>query len=93
MKQSLVDKIKDAAQADSTLLCSRAKVEETLGNDARYLEEVLGISKSDLIRLERKGLALKARYEMARLDKKPVTGTHRTRWIIFDDVLNLKGAL
>lgn len=89
MKQSLKDRIRLAAMQDKEILVSREQVESTLGQDPRYLQ-TLGLEKSDLIQLERLGLAIKARYattnkaaRWAHLeeDKRP-TGPQRVRWII-----------
>lgn len=63
MKQALRDKLIRAYEADPEIVCSKEDVDKTLGSDPHYLNDVFGITKSDLIRLERLGLALKARYE------------------------------
>jgi len=73
------DKVKAAALKDPEIICAKDKAGETLGSDAKYLEEILGIGKSDLIRLERLGLAVKARYETKQ--------GHRIRWLIFSEAL------
>ncbi len=77
---TLKEKLNKAYEKDLSVACEASAVGETLGNNPTYLEEVHGITKSDLIRLERKALALKARYVTP-------CGEHRVRWIIF------KGAL
>jgi hypothetical protein len=103
MNEQIIKKIALAFEKDPEILCDRADLETTLGTDAKYLKEVLGITKSDLIRLERKGLAIKARYSTRNTRKRKhniysktgdllsthdVTGPHRVRWIIFKEVLN-----
>lgn len=76
-------KLKKAAEKDPQILCPRDKVEETLGSDPKYLENELGLTKSDMIRLERLGLAIRARYATSNKRKPDVTGPHRVRWVIF----------
>jgi len=91
-----IEKVRAAAENDPTLLTDRDKLGETLGHNPAYLLDVHGITKSDLIRLERKGLAMKARYEVTSKNKRyfskeiaeknpelHITGTHRVRWILF----------
>lgn len=99
MKQSLLEKLKKAVEKDPDIICDRTSVEETLGSDANYLHDVLGLTKSDLIRLERLGFALKARYATqskrkiaiknseGNIELKDVTGPHRVRWLIFKEAL------
>lgn len=106
MTTKLKQKLATAYSKDPELVCEKAKAGETLGNDAKYLFEVLGLEKSDLIRLERLGLAVKARYDTQNSKKKtwvknpdkdsetpilavPVTGSHRSRWIIFKEALDV----
>lgn len=88
MKQSIKNLI-SAYEKDPTILTDRGKVNETLGSDPRWLLE-LGLSKNDLIRLERLGLAYKAHYETETNRKKKrmvgqytVSGPIRARWILF----------
>lgn len=99
MKSDLILRLKAAAEKDPTIVCPREKSGETLGSNPDYLLEIHKITKSDLIRLERKGLALKARYEVTHKHKRyisvealkkgvSVTGTHRTRWIIFTEAFD-----
>lgn len=104
MKQELKAKLVMASRRDPELVCDKADTDKVLGHNPDYLLEVHSITKSDLIRLERLGLALKARYETrhpkadlidkinaARPEEKPLvckTGTHRTRWLIFKEALN-----
>jgi hypothetical protein len=57
------EKLKIAAEADSTVVVNRKDAETTFGNNPDYLLDIHGITKSDLIRWERQGLAFKARYE------------------------------
>lgn len=94
MKQKLKDKLMAASTQDSKLYTERGKEEETFGHNPEYLEDTFGITKVDLIRLERAGMALKARY-VTRNPKNisyfkddagnpvAVDGPHRVRWIIF----------
>ncbi len=90
MSEQIKKKIRIAAEKDPDILCSKEELGETLGNNPDYLEDVLGITKSDLIRLERLGLAMKARYSTENKTlrgKLGVTGPHRTRWIIFKEAV------
>lgn len=95
MNPMLRMKIKLAAERDAELLTSKSDVETTLGHDAKYLLEQLDLSKNDLIRLERLGLAMKGRYatEGKRTillkdgSKVGITGPHRIRWIIFKEAI------
>lgn len=75
-------KLKRMFEVDPSIFCDKNKIEETLGSNPAYLEDVFGLTKSDLIRLEREGLAFKARY---RVEK---TGEHRVRWILFTEAVN-----
>ncbi len=70
MNQRIIQKVITAYEKDRDLLCDRSDLENTLGNDEKYLFEVLGLTKSDLIRLEREGLAMKARYSTANKTKR-----------------------
>jgi hypothetical protein len=81
-------KLKDAAYLDSALLTPKAKAGETFGHNPAYLE-TLGLTKSDLIRLSRLGFALKARYATKNKKRPHLTGPHRTRWILFSEVLDV----
>lgn len=49
---------------DKSLYCTRGKEGETFGHNPDYLLDKHNLTKSDLIRLERKGLAIKALYEV-----------------------------
>lgn len=89
MTQVLRLKLQQAYQTDPDIFSERGSEQETLGSDVHYLEDILHLDKSDLIRLEREGLAFKARYEMRRRDSKPITGTHRTRWVIYKEALDV----
>lgn len=96
MKQSLKDKLMAAATQDPKLYAERGKEDETFGHNPEYLEDMFGITKSDLIRLERSGMAIKARY-VTRNPRKvsyfndeegnpvAVDGPHRVRWILFKE--------
>lgn len=83
-----IQKLIGAYEKDPTILTDRSKIEETLGNDPRWLNE-LGLDKKDLIKLQKMGLAHKAYYETDRNKKRRmvgnymVTGPIRTRWILF----------
>lgn len=82
------EKVLAAAEKDPSILCERGKEDECFGSNPDYLLDVHGITKSDLIRLEREGLALKARYETRH--PKPdrgVCGTHRVRWILYKEAV------
>lgn len=65
MRATLIEKVRIASEKDAELLCSRDQLESVLGHNPDYLLEVHGITKNELIRLERKGLAFKAKYEVA----------------------------
>lgn len=80
MKSTLINKIKKAVEQDPKIICDRADIGDTFGNNPDYLLDVFGITKSDLIRLEREGYAMKARYEVEK------TKEHRVRWVIFKEV-------
>lgn len=93
---SAVEKVKAAAEKDATIYTERGKESDTFGHNPLMLLEVHGITKSDLIRLERKGLAKKARYvtrnksgrwqfKDAEGEKTMYDGPHRTRWILFKE--------
>jgi hypothetical protein len=103
MRDSLKAKLKKAFEQDSDIFCAKADIETTLGSNPDYLKDVFQITKNELIRLERLGLAFKARYstrnntkrKLRILDKDGIlvskhliTGPHRTRWIIFKEVLD-----
>lgn len=91
------DKVLAAVAKDPSILCERGKEGETFGHNPAYLADVFGITKSDLIRLERAGLAVKARYvtrnprnvsyfnDPVTKEPIPVDGPHRVRWIIFKE--------
>ena len=99
MKQELLNKVKAAVEKDPEVVCGKEDIETTLGNDANYLKDIHGLTKNDLIRLERAGLALKARYatkgkrKCFTVDKEgnkttyDITGPHRVRWLIFKEAL------
>lgn len=98
MSSELKDLLRLAALQDPSILVPRDQVDKSLGQDPRYLND-LGLEKRHLIRLERLGLALKARYQTTNktgksyfldLDKQPiyVTGPQRVRWILFQEALS-----
>lgn len=97
MNQKLFQKLKEGFEKDPELLIDRSNLEKTLGNDLNYLKDILGFTKSDLIRLSRLNLAIKARYATENKRKRntimpdgtkvPITGPHRVRWIIFKEAL------
>jgi hypothetical protein len=78
---SVKAKLQKASIQDPSIICEKDKVSETLGSNPDYLKDVFNITKSDLIRLEREGLAMKARYEVEK------TREHRIRWLIFKEAL------
>lgn len=91
-----LEKVKLAADKDEKLYSERGKEDESFGHNPKYLLDVHGITKSDLIRLERKGLATKARYvtrnprnisyfKDATGEPVAVDGPHRVRWLIFKE--------
>lgn len=86
-------KVLKAAEKDPDILSNREDLQDTVGQDHRYLK-TLGLDKSDLIRLERLGLALKCRYVTKnktgrKVGDYEVTGPHRVRWVIFMEALNV----
>ncbi len=56
-------KLKNAYEKDPKIFTERGAESETFGSNPDYLRDVFNITKNDLIRLEREGLAIKARYE------------------------------
>lgn len=84
---TIIEKVKLAAAQNPDILSDRSSVEETLGSNPDYLLDVWGIDKSDLIRLERKGLAMKARYQTTNKRNSKASGPHRVRWIIFKEAI------
>ncbi len=91
--ENLRTKIQTAMEKDPTLLSGKAELATTLGHNPDYLLDILGITKQDLIRLEKLGFAMKARYVIenkTRRGRIGVTGPHRNRWIIFSEVLDAK---
>ncbi len=84
-KQAL-DHLRRAAEKDPNIVTPREDIEKSLGSDPRTLSD-LGITGGDLLRLQRLGLAVKARYATSNNKRPEVTGPHRTRWIIFKEAL------
>ena len=76
MSKAVLAKFRVALEKDPEIAVDRTKAEETLGSDPRWLLE-LGLTKGNLIQLERIGLALKARYSTKQ--------GHRVRWILFKE--------
>lgn len=62
---TLKNKLIKAYSADVEVLTPLDKISTTFGHNPDYLLDIHGITKSDLIRLERLGYAIKARYETA----------------------------
>lgn len=60
----LTETLKLLAQQDPKLCVKRDEMDKTFGHNPLYLLDTYGLTKSDLIRLERLGLATKARYEV-----------------------------
>lgn len=79
MNKRIIQKITKAFEQDPDLLVTREQLQTTLGHNPAYLEEILGITKSDLLRLSRRGLALKAVY--------PTVAGVRVRWFLFKEIL------
>lgn len=90
------EKVLAAAGKDETIFTERGKETDTFGHNPQFLLDVHGITKSDLIRLERLGLATKARYvtrnksgrwqfKDAEGEKVMYDGPHRVRWILFKE--------
>lgn len=94
--EDLKERVKFAAERDPEILIAPSALESTLGSDQDYLNDVLGITKQDLKRLERLGLAIKARYSTENQNPSGkrfgVTGPHRTRWILLTEPKEVKPA-
>lgn len=86
--RAIARKVRVAYEEDSSILCAKKEYFEVLGNNPDYLADQYGITKSDLAYLERQGLALKARYETNNPKSGLKTGPHRTRWLVFTEVLD-----
>ncbi len=85
--EQTLSKLKKAVEKDLEIVCAKADVATTLGSDANYLLDVLGITKSDLVRLERLGFAVRALYDTGNRRNKGVVGPLRVRWVIFKEAL------
>lgn len=93
MNQTLKDVLALAVIQDPKIMVSKDEIEISLGEDTRYLE-TLGLTKRHLIRLERLGLAVKARYATENknprhskfLPENRPTGPHRNRWILIREI-------
>lgn len=86
------DKIRLAYMQDKTVCTKRGELSTTFGKNPLELLELYDITKADLIRLERRGFAMKARYATENKTvrgRNGVTGPHRIRWVIFDDLLDV----
>lgn len=81
----VLEKFVDAYTADPGILCERGKETETFGSDAHYLNDILDLTKNDLIRLERLGYAIKARYVTKNKRHPDIDGPHRVRWLLFKE--------
>lgn len=92
--KKIIETLQLLSRQDPKLCVDRDKVDETFGYNPQELLDRYGITKSDLIRLERLGLAMKARYVTRNtrnvsyfkdVEGKPVAvdGPHRVRWILF----------
>lgn len=77
MQELLRSKLSAAYKQDPELMCDKDNIGKTFGHNPKYLEEVLGINKSDLQKLEKLGLAVKAHYRVQ------ASGELRVRWLIF----------
>lgn len=82
MSVALFHKLHKVFGLDPKVFCKKEEVVEVLGSNPDYLLE-LGLTKSDLIRLERLGLAVKARYVVEK------TKMHRVRWLLFTEALSV----
>lgn len=95
--KKIIETIRLLSKQDPKLCVSKDSVEETFGHNPDYLLDTYGITKSDLIRLERLGLAMKARYvtrnsrnisyfkDPDTKESIAVDGPHRVRWILFKE--------
>lgn len=79
MNPNLLDRLKHAIGRDPEIVVSREDIGTTTGQDPRWLAD-LGLEKRDLIRLQRKGFAIKAHYQTKE-------GPVRVRWIIFKEAV------
>lgn len=73
----LDEKVRLALGQDSTIAVTRAELETAEGKTEAYLDS-LGLSRTDLKRLERKGFALRG--------YKPSPKGHELRWLIIERV-------
>lgn len=74
--KSRYEKLAIAISKDRDIIIPRSKIQESLGSDFCWLVH-LGLTKGDLIKLERDGRAIKARYS--------AKDGHRVRWLIFEE--------
>lgn len=58
MNKRLIDVVKKALEQDNTLAASKGELEKAVGHTEEYLA-YLGLSRNDLKKLERQGLALR----------------------------------
>lgn len=75
-----IERLRLAYGQDPEIVVERKDVENTLGSDPGWLNE-LGLEKQDLLRLERMGFAIKARYVISK------SKVHRVRWILLKEAL------
>lgn len=61
--KKIVATLRMLSKQDPNLCVEKGAIDTTFGHNPDYLLDTYGITKTDLIRLERLGLALKARYE------------------------------
>ena len=79
--KSLLERVQDACEKDNTIVCARDKVSEVSGFAESYFE-YLGLSRTDLKKLESTGLALRG---YARGTTRG--GGHSVRWILITDAV------
>lgn len=89
MKEELLARLKKALEKDPFIICKPEQFDKHPGRPLEYLEG-LGLLKSDLKRLERLKMAIRARYwdtptmEYRRNPGSKYCGGHRLRWILLD---------
>lgn len=81
LRKNIVEKVKQAVQADPSIVTPLSKIGEAHGNTLARLEQ-LGLTKQDLKRLEVWKLALRG-YTMNYDEKRKKHGPgHNVRWLI-----------
>lgn len=87
--KKLYNRVKHAVQQDSSIVVERSKVSEYTGATTKYLQ-TLGLTKSDLLRLERAGLAIRG--YLPKNIRQELDGTskhdgYERRWLLIKDAI------